>query len=99
MPYFLVICVTVVIAILGLWFAASGVEPNFILGQFASFTPRDKAFAVLVAGFLLFILGYAIWQSQAVARQRTAVPLLKGPLDGVRQGVAAVDLEQRSHDA
>jgi hypothetical protein len=99
MPYFLVICITIVIAILGLWFAASGVEPSFILGQFASFKPRDKAFVGLVAGSLLFILGYAIWQSQALVQQRKAVRLLKTRLDGLREEVGAVEQEQRSHDA
>jgi hypothetical protein len=99
MPYFLVACITIVIAILAFWFAASGVEPSFLLDQFASFKPRDKAFVSLVAGFLFCILGYAIWQNQALAQQRKAARLLQNRLDGVRREVAAVEQEQRSHDA
>jgi hypothetical protein len=99
MPHFLIACIIIVLAILAAWFAASGVDPNFIFGLFGSLKPRDKAFAGLAAGFLLFILGYAAWQSLALAQQRKAVRLLHSRLDGLRQEVGAVEQEQRSNDA
>ena len=96
MPQFLVACIMIVVVILAVWFAASGVDPHHIFDLVVSLKPRDKAFVGLLAGFLLFILGHSTW---ALAQQRKIVGLLKNRLDGLRQEIAAVEQEQRSNDA
>jgi hypothetical protein len=96
MPQFLIACFMIVIVILAVWFAASGVDPGHILDPVVSLKPRDKVFIGLIAGVLLFILGYSTW---ALAQQRKIVSLLKNRLDGLRQEIAAVEQEQRSNDA
>src|SRR5258706_14049292 len=96
MPQFLIACIMIVIVILAVWLAASGVDPSHILDLVVSLKPRDKVFIGLITGVLLFIFGYSTW---ALAQQLKTVNLLKNRLDGLRQEIAAVEQEQRSNDA
>jgi len=99
MQNFIIACIVVLLLAVGFLALNAGLDLSALVAMFTALPIAHQAALAVAAIALVLLFGAVSFQSDRVARQRKAIAVLSGRLDGVRQSAQAGDKAQAGFDS